>query len=123
MVHIEELRLAPENSLELNERAIRRKDNEGFVYQAYCGYLPARNEQELITKINIIIFINRQNCELMMEVYAKSLQLMPLGNRKRLVWKNILANKVCKTLIASESVLAEQLKELGYDIDKVTLLK
>ena len=123
MVHIEELRLAPENSLELNERAIRRKDNEGFIYQAYCGYLPARNEQELITKINIIIFINRQNCELMMEVYAKSLQLMPLGNRKRLVWKNILANKVCKTLIASESVLAEQLKELGYDIDKVTLLK
>ena len=123
MVHIEELRLAPENSLELNERAIRRKDNEGFVYQAYCGYLPARNEQELITKINIIIFIDRRNCELMMEVYAKSLQLMPLGNRKRLVWKNILANKVCKTLIASESVLAEQLKELGYDIDKVMLLK
>ena len=122
MVKIEELRLAPENSLEMNERAIRRSDNKNFIYQAYCGYLPARNEQELITKINIIIFINR-TCELMMDVYAKSYQLMPLGNRKRLVWKNILANKVCKTLIASESVLAEQLKELGYDIDKVTLLK
>ena len=123
MVHIEELRLAPENSLELNKRAIRRKDNEGFIYQAYCGYLPARNEQELITKINIIVFIDRQNCELIMEVYAKSYQLMPLGNRKRLVWKHIWANKVCKTLIASENVLAEQLKELGYDINKVTLLK
>lgn len=123
MVHTEELRLAPENSLELNERAIRREDNEGFVYQAYCGYLPARNEQELITKINIIIFINRQNCELMMEVYAKSLQRTPFGKRQRLAWKNIWKNAVCKTSTASNNVLAEQLKELGYDIKKITLLK
>lgn len=123
MVKIEELRLAPENSLKINERAIRRKDNEGFIYQAYCGYLPARNEHELITKINVVVFIDRDTCDVMMEVYVKSYQRTPFGKRQRLTWKNILKNERRKTSIASDSGLVAQLKEVGYDIEKVTLLK
>ena len=123
MVKIEELRLAPAVNVKIDTRAVHRSDNKDFIYKEYVGYMKPRNSKESITRIEVVVDIDRHTYDVIMWVYAKSYQKTMLEKRAIWAWENLWNGSICKTGIASSSVIAKLLEEADYDVEQVTLLK
>lgn len=123
MVKIEELSLAPAVNVKIDARAVHRSDNKDFIYKEYVGYMKPRNSNESITRIDVVVDIDRHTYDVMMWVYATSYQKTMLEKRAIWSWENLWNGSICKTGIASSSVIAKLLEEADYDVEKVTLLK
>ena len=120
MVKIDEFRLAPNTQRTIDKRAEHASYNKDFIYEKYIGYLPPRNENELITKVELTIGIDFHTYDVMMFIYASSFMLV---NNYTWEWANLWEDECARNGIASNDDLAGHLSDLGYDIDKVTILK